>query len=513
MSNYSKCKYFPEFKDFQSGCSTCDWINPAKYYNTQGWSNQYVNVTGGKNRKGGSKQGVCNVAEIGPSKPSDLKYNGPFNMTESNWKQMLTGNGVSKSSRNNAQVQANNNGVGYNTQGGVKHKRKSVKSKAKRSGSKAKKVVKSRKHRGGNPNAGATFMPTAYYNPNEPRVNYNNTVGQGFPCGPSKMFGGNPNAGATYMPPQFYNPNQPLRTGKSSTSSSFPCNDLTPSNKSFQSKGGSKISTSKHTKRTKSVVKRKRTKSTKTHRKQKGGKCPMNTSTSKCTSSQNEKAAAINCNLNEAEQRNNKLESTVKGSQSGGTGYDNPINNTLTNEIYGNYMDQAYKLNAWENKHYYRNAAPGADYSSASGSGKKRRSQKAGGSDFVSTWRSRGPVNYPNQDINQFRAFTKTGEYIPNNELAFAAAPVLTGCMPDNSPVKGFNIGDYVTGGVKKSKRSKRSSSTKKTDKKKRTKTPKRKTVKKSKTPKTKKTVKRTKSASKSKPKHKSSSKKTSSKK
>lgn len=412
MSNYSKCKYFPEFKDFQSGCSTCDWINPAKYYNTQGWSVQNYNVGGSK--KGGAKRGVCAVADIGSSKPSDLQYNGSFSMTQPNWMKMLTGSGVQQAAQNNQAVQSENRGVGYNTQGGMKKKstrkpKSGKKSPAKKSP--AKKVSRKTKS-----------------------TKSKRTV--------RKQRGGN--VGATYLPPQFFNPNLPLTNSHPANGSSFPCNNLTPTDPLFQ---------------------------------QKGGQCPVNLSTSKCQNTQEQKAQAMNCNLNEATQKNNKLESTVIGSQTGGTGYRNPGNNTLTNEIYGNYMNQAFELNDWQNQHYYRDAK--ADYSSITG-GKKlsRRNQKAGGSDFVTTWRSRGPVNYPNQDPKQFRAFTKTGEYIPNNELAFAAAPVLTGCMPDNSPVQGYNVGDYVTGGAKKR-------TTKKT------------TTKKSKSPKAKKVVKRTKSATK----------------
>jgi len=61
---------------------------------------------------------------------------------------------------------------------------------------------------------------------------------------------------------------------------------------------------------------------------------------------------------------------------------------------------------------------------------------------------SRGPVNYPNQNINEFRAFTKTGEYIPNNMLKYAATPILSGAETDSFGIPGYNA--YCGGKVKK---------------------------------------------------------------
>ena len=48
--------------------------------------------------------------------------------------------------------------------------------------------------------------------------------------------------------------------------------------------------------------------------------------------------------------------------------------------------------------------------------------QSGGGSDWRSTQMSRGAVNAPNMDPNQFKAFTTTAEYIGNTELANGAA-------------------------------------------------------------------------------------------
>lgn len=57
------------------------------------------------------------------------------------------------------------------------------------------------------------------------------------------------------------------------------------------------------------------------------------------------------------------------------------------------------------------------------GGGKKRRTkrrlrkQKGSGSDWKMTLYSRGPVNNPNQNPDDFRMFTQTAEFIPNEAL------------------------------------------------------------------------------------------------
>ena len=48
------------------------------------------------------------------------------------------------------------------------------------------------------------------------------------------------------------------------------------------------------------------------------------------------------------------------------------------------------------------------------------RGQSGGGSDWVGTLYSRGPVNQPSQNPQQFRAFTNQGQYIPNESLRSA---------------------------------------------------------------------------------------------
>jgi hypothetical protein len=54
----------------------------------------------------------------------------------------------------------------------------------------------------------------------------------------------------------------------------------------------------------------------------------------------------------------------------------------------------------------------------------------------MSSARSRGPVqSSPIGDTSQemFRQFSKTGEYIPQSMLAYYAAPISTGFVPDNT--------------------------------------------------------------------------------
>jgi hypothetical protein len=48
--------------------------------------------------------------------------------------------------------------------------------------------------------------------------------------------------------------------------------------------------------------------------------------------------------------------------------------------------------------------------------------QKGGSSAWAASQYSRGPVNYPNMHMSDFRAFTQTGDYIANSDLAGGAA-------------------------------------------------------------------------------------------
>jgi hypothetical protein len=102
--------------------------------------------------------------------------------------------------------------------------------------------------------------------------------------------------------------------------------------------------------------------------------------------------------------------------------------------------------------------------------GAKKKVQKGGiGSDWIGSQMSRGPVNAPNMSLAEFRASTKTGEYIPNNMLQYAAAPISTGVVHDNFGISGYDPAIFKVGGVKKSK-SKTTKSKSKTTKSKTTK-------------------------------------------
>ena len=65
------------------------------------------------------------------------------------------------------------------------------------------------------------------------------------------------------------------------------------------------------------------------------------------------------------------------------------------------------------------------------------------GSDFALTLNSRGPVNAPDDywgvpGDQWFKQFNKTGEYIPNSKLAYAATPLLAG-VGKNEEVSGYD--------------------------------------------------------------------------
>ena len=81
---------------------------------------------------------------------------------------------------------------------------------------------------------------------------------------------------------------------------------------------------------------------------------------------------------------------------------------------------------------------------------KSSRTLKGGVSDFATTLSSRGPINYPDQpSADRFRYFNKTGTYIPNSQLQYAAAPISTGYEADPNPYP-MAYNDYIGGGAKK---------------------------------------------------------------
>ena len=80
------------------------------------------------------------------------------------------------------------------------------------------------------------------------------------------------------------------------------------------------------------------------------------------------------------------------------------------------------------------------------GSKEKKMTKKKGGSngsDFALTLNSRGPVNAPDDywgvpGEEWFRQFNKTGDYIPNSKLPYAATPLLAGTN-ESGVVSGYD--------------------------------------------------------------------------
>jgi hypothetical protein len=84
--------------------------------------------------------------------------------------------------------------------------------------------------------------------------------------------------------------------------------------------------------------------------------------------------------------------------------------------------------------------------------GRKKSSKKLRGgvSDFATTLSSRGPINYPDAlSAQRFRYFNKTGTFIPNTMLQYAAAPISTGYQADQNPYP-MAYNDYIGGATKK---------------------------------------------------------------
>jgi hypothetical protein len=84
----------------------------------------------------------------------------------------------------------------------------------------------------------------------------------------------------------------------------------------------------------------------------------------------------------------------------------------------------------------------------------KKSIKKGGsnGSDFALTLNSRGPVNAPDDywgvpGEQWFRQFNKTGDYIPNSKLPYAATPTLAG-VSGNNEVIGYDLAENDYGKV-----------------------------------------------------------------
>jgi hypothetical protein len=107
------------------------------------------------------------------------------------------------------------------------------------------------------------------------------------------------------------------------------------------------------------------------------------------------------------------------------------------------------------------------DFALKGGNKKSSKKLKGGVSDFATTLSSRGPINSPDTlSAQRFRYFNKTGTFIPNSQLQYAAAPISTGYELDqNSYPLAYN--DYIGGALKKNKSQKKSSEKKKAESKK----------------------------------------------
>ena len=107
-------------------------------------------------------------------------------------------------------------------------------------------------------------------------------------------------------------------------------------------------------------------------------------------------------------------------------------------------------------------AASGSYLNVMSGGKKSSKKLKGGVSDFATTLASRGPINYPDQpSADRFRYFNKTGTFIPNTMLQYAAAPISTGYEKDSNPYP-MAYNDYIGGTKKKAPKKKSTTSTKK---------------------------------------------------
>ena len=94
---------------------------------------------------------------------------------------------------------------------------------------------------------------------------------------------------------------------------------------------------------------------------------------------------------------------------------------------------------------------------------KSNKKLKGGVSDFATTLSSRGPSNYPDAlSAQRFRYFNKTGTFIPNTMLQYAAAPILTGYEAEPSPYP-MAYNDYIGGArTKKAPKKKKAAPAKK---------------------------------------------------
>ncbi len=138
------------------------------------------------------------------------------------------------------------------------------------------------------------------------------------------------------------------------------------------------------------------------------------------------------------------------------TGVKDIVNNTVNsldsfmkniNQKFNQSVDKLENVKVGEQRLIHAGGAKKRKTKKSKKTTKKRRMRGGGGSDYALTLNSRGPVNYPDNGWYKgeqlFRQFNKTGEYIPNSQLAIAAAPQsTTSGIPKDGIVQGYdNLG------------------------------------------------------------------------
>jgi hypothetical protein len=138
------------------------------------------------------------------------------------------------------------------------------------------------------------------------------------------------------------------------------------------------------------------------------------------------------------------------------TGVKDIVNNTVNsldsfmkniNQKFNQSVDKLENVKVGEQRLIHAGGAKKRKTKKSKKTTKKRRMRGGGGSDYALTLNSRGPVNYPDNGWYKgeqlFRQFNKTGDYIPNSQLAIAAAPQSTmSGIPKDGIVQGYdNLG------------------------------------------------------------------------
>ena len=287
----------------------------------------------------------------------------------------------------------------YLASGGKKNKKStssklkstSSKSKSKLSKSKSSKSKSSKSMRGGMESSGATSLPMRFYNPDTPLDNYSELSGNGSMSAYGAIESGN------------------IGTGMLAPYTSSTCQSANPS--SGMKTGGGK-------------------KSKKSLKGGRGGPIPA-ISDSPVTSIQNGVDGAINGFSNFMAQLDADYLKSVE--------YVKSIKIGNQRLIQGGSKEK--KKSKTDKKEKRMTKKPMTKKQMT-----KKMSMKKGGSngsDFALTLNSRGPVNAPDNywgvpGEEWFRQFNKTGDYIPNSKLPYAATPLLAG-QNNSGVVSGYD--------------------------------------------------------------------------